>query len=114
MTRTQRSILFILSVALPMGLRHLIRRPGHGVPHWIILVSMIPLALFSISGARQEGKVRDGIAMIYLLGASVLLMFIGVLGIVVKGSFLSMMTPALPFGAIAFIVAAMVIYFRSR
>lgn len=109
-------IITLISAALLLGLVALDERPGHNVPTWLYLVAAAPLAWIRIFGdsGEEENEAGGGFGLLYLFGASIFLMFIGTVGRAMRGSWGEIMAPALPLGAVVFVLALVFVWFKTR
>lgn len=113
-----RIILVLISSAALVGLVAWGGRPGRHVPDWLYLLAAAPLAWVRIFGGREEtsavSEAKQGFGLLYLLGASIFLMVIGVVGRAMRGTWAEILAPALPFGGVVFLVSVLAMVFRSR
>lgn len=109
-------LIFIVSSAVLMGLVMWGDRPEHPVPTWLYLLAAAPLVWIRISGTerRQQSPVAKGVAALYLLGTSIFLMLLGVVGFAMRDTWGPIMIPALPIGAATLVLAFVMIATSAR
>ena len=106
----------LISAALLFGLVAWGERPGHKVPTWLYLLAAAPLAWFRIFGTarEEEAEAGKGPGLLYLFAASIFLMIIGTIGRAMRGTWGEILAPALPFGAVVFVLTLVFIWLRPR
>lgn len=116
MDAMKQLIITMATAALLLGLVAWDERPGHNVPTWVYLLAAAPLAWVRIFGDSEEedNGSGGGFALLYLFGASIFLMFIGTVGRAMRGSWGEIMAPALPLGAVVFVLVLVFAWFKTR
>lgn len=109
-------IIVLGSAAALIGIALWGEQPGNHVPGWLYFLFATPLIWVIIFGGKpkRQSSAEKGLGILYLFGASIFLMMVGFVGSAMGGTWKEMLGPALPFGAVVFLLALLITFFGPK